>query len=215
MPPSTFLSPAQRFAGIVNGLFHAIAMRRDAGFLAGPAALLLWTRLGHLRERITRLAARLASGKGSGVPRGKHARLEQRAAAPQPPGRPSRRLAGQAGWLIRLVPEAAAAGSQLQHLLADPEMAALAAAAPQLGRLLRPLCRSLSVAPPAYLAPPPRPPRPQAHRSLTARTDTARTGAARINTAWPGLRRPYRLHGLPLHGPPHATAPPVRSSEQA
>jgi hypothetical protein len=56
------------------------------------------------------------------------------------------------------VPEAAAFGAQLQHLLADPEMAALVAAAPQAGRVLRPLCRMLGVRPPpGPLAPPSRP----------------------------------------------------------
>lgn len=43
-------------------------------------------------------------------------------------------------WLIRLIPGVACARSQLKHLLTDPEMAELLTAAPQLGRLLRPLC---------------------------------------------------------------------------
>ncbi len=52
---------------------------------------------------------------------------------------------------MRLVPGAAAGAAQLQTLLTEPEMAALTAAAPQMGRLLRPLCRMLGVtAPPAY-----------------------------------------------------------------
>jgi hypothetical protein len=46
----------------------------------------------------------------------------------------------------------------LNRLLADPEMAQLAAAAPQAGRILRPLCRMLRVKRPAYLRPPRRAP---------------------------------------------------------
>ena len=55
------------------------------------------------------------------------------------------RLPGRFGWLIRLVPGAAAYGGQVQYLLADPEMAALLADVPQAGRILRPLCRMLAI----------------------------------------------------------------------
>jgi hypothetical protein len=102
--------------------------------------------------------------------------------------------------MIGLVPEAAASGSQLQHLLADPEMAALAAAGPQLGRLLRPLCRALGVTPPPYLTPPPPPPPPRAASRAAGPPRNPRqprqpgTIAARIRAAWPGLRRPYWMH---------------------
>ena len=50
------------------------------------------------------------------------------------------------GWLVKAGGhQAAGFGSQLQHLLAAPEMAELLAAAPQAVRLLRPLCRALAV----------------------------------------------------------------------
>jgi hypothetical protein len=207
MPPSAFLTPAKRFAGIVNGLFHAIAVRRDAGFLAQPVAMLLWTRLALLRARVTRLAARLADGKGSGVPRN----------PPTPSGtalkprRPTQRvLPRSAGWLIPLVPEAAAAGSQLRHLLADPEMAALIEAAPQMRRLLGPLCRSLGVRLPPDLLPPPRAPKPRKPRQPAAAPRPApNNGAAAWRSravrraAWPGLNRRYAEHGPPwLPDPP-------------
>jgi hypothetical protein len=58
------------------------------------------------------------------------------------------------------VPDSVFTASQLRHLLADPEMTALIQAAPQAGRLLRPLCRNLGVELPPCLQPPPRPPRP-------------------------------------------------------
>jgi hypothetical protein len=45
----------------------------------------------------------------------------------------------------------------LEEMLEDPEMAALVAEAPQLGRTLRPLCRMLAVKPPAWLRLPRRP----------------------------------------------------------
>ena len=81
------------------------------------------------------------------------------------------------GWLLPLVPtEAACRATQLRAVLAEPEMVALIAAAPQATRLLRPLCRMLGLEPallarpaiPATAAPraaPPRPKRPRAARA--------------------------------------------------
>jgi hypothetical protein len=204
MPPSAFLDPAARFTGIINGLFRAIGARRDAGFLAGPAAMLLWTRLGQLRERIRRLAARLASGKGPGVPRSRRAQ----GGTERKPRRPPQLMPRDLGWLIRLVPEAAACGSQLRHLLADPETATLIEAAPQLGRLLRPLCRSLGVAPPPGLRPPPRPPAAASpHAPPSRRVPRAKRPATRRRIpGLPGLiLTPLPL--TPLRAPPGPAAP--------
>ena len=72
------------------------------------------------------------------------------------------------GWLQPLVPEAVQFRAQLEHLLRDPEMAALLAAAPaSLARPLRSLCRMLRVDPPAILAPILAPP-PAAEKSRPA-----------------------------------------------
>ena len=50
------------------------------------------------------------------------------------------------GWLVDLVGyQAAGRGSQLAHLLADPEMVALVHDVPQARRILAPLCRMLGV----------------------------------------------------------------------
>ena len=50
------------------------------------------------------------------------------------------------GWLVHeLGWEAAGCGSHLAHLLAEPEMQALIAAVPGVGRVLRPLCRMLGM----------------------------------------------------------------------
>ncbi len=74
---------------------------------------------------------------------------------------------------MKLLPETAAYGTQLQALCAAPEMAALLAAAPaSLGRPLRSLCHMLGVRPPPILAPPPRArpePRPPKVRPPPAR----------------------------------------------
>src|SRR5947209_16938317 len=67
--------------------------------------------------------------------------------SPQPPHLPRPLLPRRSGWLLRLTPSAAAARSQLEYLLADPEMAALLAEVPQAGRILRPLCHMLGIPP--------------------------------------------------------------------
>ena len=82
---------------------------------------------------------------------------------PPLPSRPARLcFPRRPGWLCAVSLDSAAAGSQLQHLLNDPEMAALLAATPALARLLRPLCRMLAVAVPGT---PPAPERPRAPRA--------------------------------------------------
>jgi hypothetical protein len=69
-------------------------------------------------------------------------------------------------------------------MLDDPEMAALVAGAPQLGRVLRPLCRMLAVKPPAWLRLPRR--RRPAPARAAARPTPLRLGAGELWRA-PGL----------------------------
>ena len=151
-PPASALSA--RLPGIIDLLYRATAARLERPGkpgLAGPLILLICGYLGRLRARCLRLAARVEAGHAT--PR-RPTRPRARPARPRPP----QRLPRARGWLVRLVPEAAGGGSQLRHLLADPEMQALLAAAPQAGRLLRPLCHILGVTPPPAIAkPPPRP----------------------------------------------------------
>lgn len=53
---------------------------------------------------------------------------------------------GQFGWLVRLAGwQAVGYREQLRHLLQTPDIVALLAAAPQAGRVLRPICRMLAI----------------------------------------------------------------------
>ena len=70
----------------------------------------------------------------------------------QPTKPPHPRLPSSFGWLIRLAPQVACYASQLRHLLSDPEIAALLSASPEIGRVLRRLCRMLGVRPPPDLS---------------------------------------------------------------
>ena len=144
-------APAESFAGILAWLCRAVAAAAAKNPLAAPLLILLWPRLNRLARRFTALAARVEAR--TAAPR--------RPASPRPAAArsrlPYRRLPRRFAWLPPLVPGAAAAGSQLQHLLTTPEMTGLLAAAPQAGRLLRPLCRMLGVRPLPALALKPRP----------------------------------------------------------
>ena len=79
------------------------------------------------------------------------------------------RLPSRRRWLAGLSLNINCAGSQLQHMLYDPELASLLAASPRLVALLRPLCRMLGVEFPHGILPPrppraPRQPRPRRRR---------------------------------------------------
>jgi len=131
---------------IVGGLQKAAAARAGRDHAVAPLVMLLWTRLARLTARFDALVACLTAGRPA-APRRQRTRPARKA-----PAAGLRLPRGQA-WLIRLLPgEAASYSCQLQALLADPQMAALLAAAPEAGRILRPLCRLLAIAPEGLLA---------------------------------------------------------------
>ena len=134
-PPSA----AESFALITEGLCRVVAASHARG-VAGPVIILIWRRLRRIAARFASLTARVRSGA---LP----SPVRRRRAMPRPrsPRPPSPRLPRRFAWLIRLIPAVACHRSQLQHLLSDPEMAALLSAAPQMGRLLRPLCQMLGL----------------------------------------------------------------------
>ncbi len=152
-------SLSDRLSQIVEGLCRAAASRmgvkgpdREA---AGRLMVLLWSRLHGMTDRFAALVA--------GCRFRRFASRTVRAAAPFADPAPPRlqqhprqqHLPHGFAWLVRLVPEAASYGAQLQHLLAAPEMEALLAASATARRLLRPLCRMLAVLPAGV--PPPKP----------------------------------------------------------
>ena len=81
-----------------------------------------------------------------------------------PPLSQAVRVPSRRRWLAGLSLNINCAGSQLQHMLYDPELGSLLAASPRLVALIRPLCRMLGVEFPHGILPP-RPPRaPRAPR---------------------------------------------------
>jgi hypothetical protein len=178
------LSLSRTFGLIIGGLCASVAKRIAADRTAGPLILLTVARLRHLLARFTKLAARAEAGKlrpprprtvrprrepppggppaPGGPPPPGEALPGDPTPDPTPPRQPEGLLPRKFGWLIRFVPyEAACFGSQLQHQLSQPEMMALLEAAPQAGRILRPLCWMLAIPLPPNLRLPPRPRKPR------------------------------------------------------
>ena len=103
------------------------------------------------------------------------------------------RLPSRAGWLVREFGwEVAAFGSQLQHLLGQPEMQAALAARPAVGRILRPICRMLGVRDVVGLA---RAPRTRATKSAEASPARVRVVKVRPEVWQPG-RAALRAGGV-------------------
>ena len=160
----------RRFALIVQGVAALIARRflRDPRFgaLVGP----LWSWLNRRVQRfgrvrmvpVQRAAAVGAAAVGAAAVDAEAARVRPEAAA-------RLRLPRGRGWLVRALGwEAAGYGSQLQALLAEPEIVALLAELPAVGRVLRPLGQMLGVTV-----------GPEAVRPVTVRSVKARQASGR------------------------------------
>ena len=135
--------PVLNLLVLIRALRGSVGRWSGLGWLGGGLALVLYRRLGEIERRMAGLGARFRAGRLW--------RREGRSAlAPgvSVGGARVRVLPVQFGWLVRMAAhEAAGFGSQLRAVLAHPEMRALLAAAPQVGRVLRPLCRMLAVEP--------------------------------------------------------------------
>jgi hypothetical protein len=123
--------------------------------LSGDVWRLFWDRIGRLSTRFETLFTRWRENR---LP----ARRAPRPHRSRVPAKPLPRLPRAHGWVLRRVRESGSPAGQLADMLADPETRAFVAAAPQAGRLLRPLCRALAIPQPDWLRLPrrPRPPRP-------------------------------------------------------
>ncbi|MBV8522230.1 MAG: hypothetical protein JOY71_08900 [Acetobacteraceae bacterium] len=186
-----------RLALIIEGLCGVITACCGKDREAVPVLFLAWTRLRRLAARFEALVAELRAGRVPAAP-SPSGRDE---ALPQLPGLPAcpqpYRLPCGFGWLLRLVPESAAFAGQVEHLLADPEMAALLAGSPQAGLLLQPLCRMLGIRPGPELASPPR--RRPASRADAGEVDLAAASGGRSS-------RPQAARVIPPGAPPRAGA---------
>ena len=178
-PPTT---AAGRFAYAMS-LLQSLVMQ--LGNLRGPQAdfvVQVCMRLQRLRLRFGSLMEKFQSGT---LP--KPQALRPHAPRPAKPRNQAHRLPTRFAWLPQWIQITTYPRGDIESLLENAEVKALIAATPQAGRILRPICHMLGIAPPAILerpkpgpvsAPPPpksprNPPRPSA-------------------SLWPRVPHPYK-----------------------
>ena len=158
---------ADRFSYLVKGLLTDVVPAVRTGWVAVPLIKLLWWRLRRMTAKFTTIMAQFHAGT---LPPPRPARAHPAPAGPaaepdppsgqQPTHRPrSLELPRRVGWINQVIPGACASvwRHELEAMLADPKLAASVAGAPQLGGVLRPMCRLMAVKPPPWLRLPRRP----------------------------------------------------------
>ncbi|MCC6718053.1 MAG: hypothetical protein IT555_09220 [Acetobacteraceae bacterium] len=146
---------------ILTDLRTAVARHTTRDPARIPVMVLAWARIGRTAARFCALFARWQAGT---LPRPR----PSRAGTPRP-SRPKPAFPAGRAWLAAATDHHVRGhASQLAHLLAQPAMAEFLTAAPQAGRLLRPLCHMLGIPLPPPLQRPPRPTRPRPPRPRPA-----------------------------------------------
>ena len=177
-------SIATRFREILTGLRAAIGMHLDKDRSRETLFALVWNHIGRMANRFDALFSKWQAGT---LPKPRPSRAGQ----PRKPRDLQPRIPRGRTWLVAQVGyHAAGRASQLQHLFTDPDFANFLQAAPQAGRILRPLCHMLGIDAPPPLRLPPRP------RTATPRTPRPRsaTAAPPMHPIYPvGFRPPLRL----------------------
>ena len=150
--PGTLWSQVYLAAARVTRLqrrFERLVVRYRAGTLVPPRP-----RAPRPEKAVPETEAQETGAQKTGAPA---ADGQQTAAQPAKPARPASLLPRHHGWLCAMVPLwAAGYGGKILYLLDHPEMRELIAAAPQAGRLLRPLLWMTGRYTPAFLALPKR-----------------------------------------------------------
>src|SRR5271166_5878290 len=143
LTPTPSYTPAQRFTDLIGYLRLTIGELGNRRRLYGPLLILIWVRLNRMARRFASIEARLRAGTlVASPPRARTAAPRDRPPTPPPHWLPAGMaipvLSRKFGCLKHLVPEAHISAGQLCYLLQQPDMRALFAEAPQIGRILRP-----------------------------------------------------------------------------
>jgi len=151
---------ATLFAIIVASLRAAVANHSARERTRTTILVLAWYRIGRAAQRFQTLFARWQSNT---LPTPRPSRAGKPRAARAKTYFPTGRA-----WLAANRHDICGNASQLQHLFAHPDLPAFLVAAPQAGRILRPLCHMLGIDPPPGATLPPHPPRPRKPRPAPA-----------------------------------------------
>ena len=185
-----------RFGHFIMRLKQAVADgsgRNKA--LMGPLTILLWNYLSRTLARLAALHARFVAGKLEQTPRAARPATERKA--------PERRAEPVPDGLVFVPFYVSHLYHALRELIEDPEMVALLQAAPQAGRILRPLWRRMTADPlPAVLRLPKRP--RQARPAPAPETEDAKPppAAAPVRRPKPRPDRPLPAWRVVLNAPP-------------
>jgi hypothetical protein len=154
METPTPIYASDRFTSIIEGLCRVLTKHGRARFITAPVLLLIWNRIMRMARRFASLTERYCAGTLA-----EPAPARSQGTSPRPPRVPAgEALPHHFRWLVNMIPEAEAIAGDVCWLLQRPEMEELIDMAPQVGRILRPLCRMLGIDPPSALRRPMRPP---------------------------------------------------------
>ena len=187
----------RRFAYSIAGLIEVMGAVFNPHPNPPVPGQLLWGYFLRTSNRFSRLIARLAAQtRPCAATKATAVALATAKAPPREPTErknPRLRLPRKKMWLRALLGwRAGGCATQIEHLLNQPETAALIANSPQAQRLLRPLCHMLGITPASI---PKLPPRPRKPRPNSAPKPKPPTRAEREAILWyPNLQgKPMRL----------------------
>ena len=168
IPVTTAL--CQGLAAALSGLRATVANHIARAWHLEPLLALIYHRLTRMALRLDRLTQRWQAGS---LPKPRAAQPRPASARPDSPRPKLIAIPKSHLWLVRLVQPTAHYIVPVENFLANPETRALVEAAPQAGRILRPLCRALGITPPEWLRLPARPVAPRKSRAKPPRPEPA------------------------------------------
>ena len=137
---------AELFTRTIEELCRKLNKHAAARFIDRAMLLLIWNRLMGMARRFTNIATRVRTGTLVVPVRQASAPVEVEVVV-RPWVAPGDKLPTHFRWLVNMVPEAEPIAGDVVWLMLRVEVRKLIFEAPQLGRILRPLCKALGVEP--------------------------------------------------------------------
>ena len=140
---------AELFTRTIEELCRKLNKHAAARFIDRAMLLLIWNRLMGMARRFTNIATRVRTGtlvvREASAPVAEGPAEEE--VVVRPWVAPGDKLPTHFRWLVNMLPEAEPFARDLVDLMMRVEVRRLIFDAPQLGRILRPLCKALGVEP--------------------------------------------------------------------